>query len=868
MDQVQEMQNRGDEDLIDEYRAFLQDEDGEGVHSGRIREMMGDEKKTGSRLIVDLNKLREYDENLASRTLARPFECIPLFEKALLEVVKDYDPNYLEKLASDEHAMRHTELDKLNNPLHIGLEGSFGQNLVSPRGLSSNFVTQMVAVEGIVTKCSVVRPKVMRSVHYCQETRSHSQQNYQDATDLTGAPTTSVYPSKDANGYPLETEFGLSIYKDHQVFTIQEMPERAPLGQMPRSVDVIADNDLVDVVKPGDRVRVIGIFRALAGQASGSTSGVFRTVVLSNNIEQMTKQVAATSTTARDIQHIRNLSKRKDVFDLLSRSLAPSIYGHKYIKQAIALMLVGGMEKNLSNGTHIRGDINMLMVGDPSTAKSQLLRFTQGISPLAVNATGRGSSGVGLTAAVTTDPETGDRRLEAGAMVLADRGIVCIDEFDKMSDIDRVSIHEAMEQQTVTIAKAGIQAQLNARCSVVAAANPIYGAYDTTMPPQANVNLPDSLLSRFDLLFIVIDDLNPERDTAIADHVLRTHRYVKAGQEGRPIPLDATANDTAEFESFNDREDEEEGDDETTPVFQKFNPLLHGGAAAEASQGSKRKNKRGGSSSDRVEVLHSEFIKKYVQYAKQRVKPELTDDAREDIVTAYNDMRQKADSVHVSTPVTARALETLIRLSTAHAKLRLSRRVEKTDVKRSVEILSFALFDAQPEEVKRKKRKADDEEPELSSDDSDDDDDKKTTPKKATTRKRTPRKAPATKKQRTSRKQEEEDEVEDETEDDEEDESDTEQGESSAAAASASSASAPAQSFSPTIVREFTRGIARLFRREGEALTERLIQQELCEKDNSPESLKSLGRKDVMQLLQHLHDEGKIMYSDGCAHYL
>ena len=473
------------------------------------------------------------------------------------------------------------------------------------------------------------------------------------------------------------------------------MPERAPAGQLPRGVDVILDDDLVDTCKPGDRIQLVGIYRSLGNRNAGQGSATFRTLLLANNIIMLSSKagggIAHSTITDTDIRNINKVAKKKNVFELLSQSLAPSIYGHDHIKKAILLMLLGGMEKNLENGTHLRGDINILMVGDPSTAKSQLLRFVLNTAPLAIATTGRGSSGVGLTAAVTSDKETGERRLEAGAMVLGDRGVVCIDEFDKMSDIDRVAIHEVMEQQTVTIAKAGIHTSLNARCSVIAAANPIYGQYDTHKDPHRNIALPDSLLSRFDLLFVVTDDIDDFRDRQISEHVLRMHRFRQPGtEEGAPIREQSQQTLGVGLE-------EEQSASQPTPVYEKFNIMLHAGVTVTTGRGSGRK----------VEVLSIPFIKKYIQYAKLQRKPVLTKGAADLIVKTYSNLRndELEGNQRKTSPMTARTLETLIRLATAHAKARLSHRVEEKDAEAAESILRFALFKEVVEDERRKRRK-------------------------------------------------------------------------------------------------------------------------------------------------------------------
>lgn len=679
-------------DLQRQYLDFLDDDADQGFYHAKVRDMI---ERGDRRLIVNINDLRSKNEERANRLLSESNEELIAFHNALKEFVASADSVYAKKYEE----------------FFVGFEGSFGSKHVSPRTLSARNLGNLVCCEGIVTKCSLVNPKVVHSVHYCPKTKKTTDRRYTDLTSLSAFPSSSAYPTKDEEGNPLETEYGLSNYKDHQTFTIQEMPEKAPAGQLPRSVDIVVDSDLVDKCKPGDRIQVIGIYRCLPSKRMGFTPGTFRTILIANNIKTTSKEVQP-NFSAEDILKIKRFSQsEEDVFELLAQSLAPSIHGHGYIKRAILCLLLGGCEKILDNGTRLRGDINIMMIGDPSTAKSQLLRYVLHTAPRAIPTTGRGSTGVGLTAAVTKDSETGERSLEAGAMVLADRGVVCIDEFDKMSDIDRTAIHEVMEQGRVTIAKAGIHAKLNARCSVLAAANPVYGRYDPFKSPMDNIGMQDSLLSRFDLLFIVLDKMDPESDKKISEHVLRMHRYRNPGeQDGDPLPF---GDNSEVLSTYNTDQAEQEKE---TEIYAKKDTQLYGEA-------------------DKQEQFVSvQFMKKYIHVAKN-IKPSLSQEAADMISGAYTELRHQdteSSGQAKTAPITARTLETLIRLSTAHAKARMSKTIEEMDADAAIEMVQFAYFHKVETKPKKKSKKdkeegSDDEEEEEEMDQEDDKTEKRKT---------------------------------------------------------------------------------------------------------------------------------------------
>ena len=633
-------------------------------------------KKNLSRVTLDLNKMRESEPLLTEMLLKNPLKIIPMMEKHLNEISKGLR-------GEKSQQTKNTIQNKKEEPLHINFRGMLGNHLVSPRGLTADLTNQYVGVQGIVTRISDIKPKLVYSVHYCDETKHGTVKEYNDqmkieetnntygqplngnfnSGNVTGFMNNAI-PTRDINQNPMTFEYGFSKFKDHQIVLLQEPPERTPLGQLPRSVEVVLEGDLVDKVKPGDRIQVNGIFKSITN-ISTATNGNVKTVLIGTNVQIINNDIQQKEYTGEDLRRIKELAKKKDVFNILANSIAPGIYGHQDIKRALVLQLLGGNETNLEDGTHLRGDINILMIGDPSTAKSQFLRYMLNVAPNTINTTGKGSSGVGLTAAVMVDRETGDRHLEAGAMVLGDRGIVCIDEFDKMNEVDRVAIHEVMEQQTVTIAKAGIHVSLNARCSVLAAANPIYGQYIQQISASRNIGFPDSLLSRFDLCFIVLDEHNSELDRKISEKVIDNHMF----------PVDASKfGDDSEDKVIEPEINVDEN--KKTSMYEKNNP----------NSNASKENKN---------ILTREFLRKYIYYAKSKITPQLTKESTEFISKSWGKLREKSisdDWKGNKMPITVRTLESLIRIATAFAKARLSQKVERQDCENALDLLASSFF--------------------------------------------------------------------------------------------------------------------------------------------------------------------------------
>jgi DNA replication licensing factor MCM7 len=424
------------------------------------------------------------------------------------------------------------------------------QPIFAMRKLSSKHIGRLVVTKGMVTRVSDVKPLLVVATYTCD---SCTEEIYQEVAGDVFMPLircpnpkcSSRDPTSGARTNILHLQTRGSKFIKFQELRIQELAETVPIGHIPRGLKVHLIGELTRQVSPGDIVTITGIFLPVpfrAGYANRvRVSGALLadTYLLAQQIQRHKKSYSETELTPTQIDAVRSYAQRQNVYSELARSIAPEIYGHEDVKKALLLMMVGAPTRSMPDGVRIRGDINICLMGDPGVAKSQLLKCVSKISPRGVYTSGKGSSGVGLTAAVLKDPVTGDFVLEGGSLVLADMGVCCIDEFDKMSDADRTSIHEVMEQQTISVAKAGITTSLNARTSILAAANPLFGRYNPKRSPSENINLPPALLSRFDLLFLLLDKHDPIADMAFAHHVLYVHTHnIHPPLEYEPVDAD------------------------------------------------------------------------------------------------------------------------------------------------------------------------------------------------------------------------------------------------------------------------------------------------------------------------------------------
>ena len=499
---------------LEKFLKSFKDRDRNYKYFDRINNMMASGAQS---LIVDYIDLDSYNPLLAKEITHKPDEYLEAFHEAVLSVLREIHPDYEQEI----HEKIRVRIG--NYTVQKGL-----------REINADLINKLVSISGMVVRSSEVKPLAKKIAYKCTNCNTVTE------AQLKGLVMKKPVKCPACSEKELEMDPENSLFIDFQMVRLQELPEDLPAGQLPHYIEVTVMSDLVDQCRPGDRIILTGIIRIEQEQLAPQTrTSLFRLRMEGNNIEYLggragskdTRSVERIMISTEDERQIRTIASKPDAYEKLIASFAPHIYGHEPIKEAILLLIVGSVTKRLEDGSTRRGDINVLLVGDPGTAKSEMLKFTAKIAPRGLYTSGRGSTAAGLTAAVIRD-KSGIMMLEAGAVVLGDQGIVCIDEFDKIKPEDRSALHEVMEQQTCSVAKGGIVATLNARTSILSAANPIYGKYDPYKNITENVNLPVPLLTRFDLIFIVRDSPDKEKDNLVASHILEIHR--DSEQAARP----------------------------------------------------------------------------------------------------------------------------------------------------------------------------------------------------------------------------------------------------------------------------------------------------------------------------------------------